>query len=112
MRQKEEIYEVANPRWLADTFVFQKKQNGEQVLICYIKVNHHNKIEEIGPCFDERFHFLIEDYPLVLNRKDVQIATPAHRRRFISIDDEYWFGLWNNLQYQKRLASHDQRRSH
>lgn len=108
MTREEEIYEVNNPRWLADTFVFSRKKykifTGEQLsLICYIKVNHYNKIEEIGSCFEERFQFKTENYPLVLNREDVRVATSAHRKRFNSIGSEYWIGLWNSKNQIKLL---------
>ena len=39
------IYEIHNPLFLSDIFVFGEI---ESIGMCYIKVNHHNKIEEIG----------------------------------------------------------------
>ena len=48
MENKIKIYEIANPYWLSDTFVFSKKRMNGMELVCYIKVNHDDKIEEIG----------------------------------------------------------------
>ena len=39
------IFEIPNPLWLSDTFIFSEIKN---IGSCYIKVNYRNKIEEIG----------------------------------------------------------------
>ena len=50
----EKIYAVANPMWYADTFIFSyMKDFGCYV---YVKVNHANKIEEIGINLEKRMH--------------------------------------------------------
>lgn len=89
-----EIYEVKNPFFLADTFVFCQKHydnvflKGECDFILYIKVNNSNEIEEIGNDFSRRFHF--DDYEELLKRKDVHKAEPIHKLLFCLIGDEYW----------------------
>lgn len=85
---KEEIYEVNNPCWLSDTFVFCKKHYNDVDLVCYIKVNNHNQIEEIGSDFEARFNC---DFTTILKRKDVIQATNLHKIIFTLIDEEYWF---------------------
>ena len=52
------IYEIHNPLFLSDIFVFGEI---ESIGMCYIKVNHHNKIEEIGIDIQERMNKTIED---------------------------------------------------
>jgi hypothetical protein len=96
------VYEVSNPYWLADTFIFSKKHFetvfwGEIDLICYIKVNLYNKIEEIGCDFEKRFRFDFEKYNNVLARKDVSEASRKHKMRFDAIGNEYWLSLYNRI---------------
>ena len=79
-----DIYEVQNPYFLADTFVFCKKEDS----ILYIKVNDLNQIEEIGNDFERRFHF--SNYDALLQRKDVKPATALHKIIFSIIGNEYW----------------------
>ena len=93
---KAEIYEVNNPFWLSDTFVFCKKHYndvflvGEVDLVCYIKVNAHNQIEEIGTNFERRFR---QDLNAILKRDDVKQSTNLHAIMFTLIGDEYWLKL-------------------
>lgn len=83
----EDIYEVENPFFLSDIFVFQKKHFrhcivGDIDTICFIKLNYANKIEEIGFDFSSRFH-LERD-------KKYKKATPLHKIPFLLIGDEMW----------------------
>jgi len=90
------IYEVCNPYWLSDTFVFCKKHYndvflvGEVDLVCYIKVNIHNQIEGIGIDFERRFR---QDLNAILKRDDVKQSTNLHAIMFTLIGDEYWLKL-------------------
>ena len=94
---KDEIYEVENPYWLSDTFVFCKKHYndvflvGEVDLVCYIKVNARNQIEEIGIDFERRFR---QDLNAILKRDDVKQSTNLHAIMFTLIGDEYWLKLF------------------
>lgn len=73
---KLEIYEIRNPIWLADTFVFGKVDDK----ICFIKVNYRDKIEELGKDFVERFHNVpFEEIKELEGCKD---ASVKHRRMF------------------------------
>ena len=89
-----DIYEVNNPYFLSDTFIFCKKHYdnvflaGECDLVLYIKINNRLQIEEIGNDFAKRFHY--ENYDELLQRKDVRKAEPIHRTLFSLIGDEYW----------------------
>lgn len=89
-----DIYEVKNPYFLSDTFIFCKKHYdnvflvGECDLVLYIKINNRLQIEEIGNDFAKRFHY--ENYDELLQRKDVRKAEPIHRIIFSLIGDEYW----------------------
>lgn len=83
----EDIYEVENPCFLSDIFVFQKKHFRDCIVgdidtICFIKLNCANKIEEIGFDFSPRFH-LERD-------KKYKKATPLHKIPFLLIGDEMW----------------------
>ena len=94
---KDEIYEVENPYWMSDTFVFCKRHYndvflvGELDLVCYIKVNAHNQIEEIGIDFERRFR---QDLNAILKRDDVKQSTNLHAIMFTLIGDEYWLKLF------------------
>lgn len=94
---EDEIYEVENPYWLSDTFVFCKRHYndvflvGELDLVCYIKVNAHNQIEEIGTNFEQRFG---QDLNAILKRDDVKHSTNLHAIMFTLIGDEYWLKLF------------------
>jgi len=83
----EDIYEVENPLFHSDIFVFQKKHfnhfiYGDIDTVCFIKLNHMNKIEEIGFDFSSRFN-LEKD-------KTYKQATPLHKIPFLLISDEMW----------------------
>ena len=94
---EDEIYEVENPYWLSDTFVFCKRHYndvflvGELDLLCYIKVNANNQIEEIGCDFERRFG---QDLNVILKRDDVKWSTNLHAIMFKIIGDEYWMKLF------------------
>lgn len=91
------IYEVCNPYWLSDTFVFCKRHYndvflvGEVDLVCYIKVNIHNQIEEIGIDFERRFR---QDLNTIIKRNDVKQSTNLHAIMFTLIGNEYWLQLF------------------
>lgn len=79
------MYEIPNPLWLSDTFIFDKVEN---IGFCYVKVNCKNKIEEIGTDFSSRFHHKpIED---IINSKDCREASKLHRSIFNRIGVQYW----------------------
>ena len=86
------IYAVANPMWYADTFIFSYFEDiGSYV---YVKINHNNKIEEIGINIEERMHNTrIED----MKKEE---ATRLQKSIFNRIDGEYWCKLYND--YQRR----------
>ena len=46
-------FAIKNPCWLADTFIFREHKKLGSV---WVKINHNNKIEEIGYDFPSRFH--------------------------------------------------------
>ncbi len=86
----EDIYEIENPLFLSDIFVFQKKHfshfiYGDIDTVCFIKLNRSNKIEEMGLDSSSRFH-LEKD-------KTYKRATPLHKIPFLLIDDEMWLNL-------------------
>lgn len=83
------VYEIDNPCFLADTFVFEKMEgdflNGKTI---YVKVNCRNRIEEIGIGIEERMSAPLD--------KIISKATKAsvkHIRSLRKIDHEY-FGLY------------------
>jgi hypothetical protein len=70
------IYEIPNPFWLADKFIFSEV-NGN---LCYIKVNHVDKIEEVGKDFVKRFHYT--QFNEILNMKTCREASKKHEKMF------------------------------
>ena len=84
-----DIYEVRNPLWLSDTFIFCYKHfddvflAGDVDATLYIKVNANNKIEEIGTDFVNRFNSSIK-------KEDIKEASEIHKVIFSAIGDEYW----------------------
>ena len=78
------IYQLPNPLWLADTFIFSEE---DKDVWCYIKINHRNKIEEIGSDISYRLHGIkIED---IIDRASE--ATKLQRSIYNRIDEEYWW---------------------
>ena len=86
----EDIYEIENPYFYSDVFVFQKKHfkhfiDGDIDTVCFLKINRHNRIEEIG--FDFASRFCLE------KGKIYKKATPLHKIPFLLISDEMWISL-------------------
>lgn len=80
--------------WYADTFVFSYfEEFGSYV---YVKINHNNKIEEIGINLEVRMHNTrFEDM-------DKQEATRLQKSIFNRIDEEYWWHIYNQHQKNRR----------
>ena len=103
----EEIYEIDNPYFLSDVFIFCKKHLsvfmiGEVDMVCFIKVNHSNQIEEIGTDFEKRFHG--NDINVILKRDDIRYANDLHKIMFSIISDEFWCGKY--IQESSRQSRH------
>lgn len=84
---KEKIHAVKNPFWLADTFIFKYFPDVHSHI--YVKVNYRNKIEEIGVDLQERMH------NVDISTLKVEEPTPAQKRAFNAIGEEYWWKLYN-----------------
>ena len=84
------IYEIDNPCFLADTFVFTKiidrdyRLYGETI---FVKVNSSNKIEEIGRCIEERIFGDIKYEELL---KKAKLASKKHIASLKKIDMEFY----------------------
>lgn len=76
------IYEINNPFFLSDIFVFGEI---EDIGPCYVKLNCRNQIEEIGVDIQKRMRRSIED---IMNR--AKQTTKLRRHIFTSISIEYW----------------------
>lgn len=81
------IYEIHNPLFLSDIFVFTEV---EGIGPCYIKVNCYNRIEEIGFDIQRRMSRPIEDI-----MQHAKKAAKIRRHIFNSIDIEYWGKIRN-----------------
>ncbi len=88
------IYQIRNPFWLADFYVFSKievdltlYEKGGVTSYPYIKVNPRNKIEETGS--DIRLVFSNGIDEII---KKSSIANKAHRSAYKTIDMQYWGG--------------------
>lgn len=82
------IYEMRNPCFLADVFVFTKIEDEDYSLdgkTIFVKVNSENKIEEIGKCIEGRVHLSWQ----VLSEKS-DIASKAHIQSLKKIDMQYF----------------------
>ena len=96
-----EIYEVPNPYFLSDIFVFCKKHydnvflSGTADIVPYIKLNSGYQIEEIGTDFMARFGaYKFED---IIKRDDVKKASGLRKMIFSLIGDELWLKLRRNV---------------
>jgi hypothetical protein len=84
---KEEIYEIDNPMFLADTFIFSSYHFREEIHYCFIKVNCDDEIEEIGADISARlFGHISIDKIIKQSRK----ATKKHRSIYNVIGYELW----------------------
>ena len=82
-------YQVPNPLWLSDTFIFMEhREIGNFV---YVKVNCHNKIEEIGIDIKVRLHGMTFDK--IKQLYGFKEATPLYKSIINRIGDEYWYQL-------------------
>ena len=85
---KENVYEIDNPCFLADTFIFRKVKDKESRLCnktIFVKVNSDNKIEEIGLCIEGR---LTESFDKLVSKS--KIASKKHKHVFRTIDHEFF----------------------
>ena len=84
------IYEIDNPCFLADTFIFTKiidrdyRLYGETI---FVKVNSNNKIEEIGRCIEGRLCFGVEYEELI---KKAKLASKKHISSLKKIDMQFY----------------------
>ena len=85
MRAK--TYQVKNPLWLSDTFVFRETGIGT----VYVKVNHRHKIEEIGVGIEKRLHGRTMDE--IRKLYGFREATRLNRSILNRIGDEYWYAI-------------------
>lgn len=87
------IYQIANPMWLSDTFVFKERKELGTV---YIKVNYKGNIEEIGVDIRKRMHFRDD---VISKAKE---ASKTNKAKLNTIWDEYWWHVHNEA---KRLTT-------
>lgn len=84
--KKGDIFEIRNPCWYADIFIFNTERK-------YISVNCRNKIESIGTDIEERFEHTFGTFDNILKHSSCKIATKRHKRMLKMIDDEYFAHL-------------------
>lgn len=82
-----EIYEIENPFWLSDIFIFGYI---DKVGYCYVKVNYQDKIEEIGINISKRMHNQSIANILLKAPK----ATINHQSIFSMFGNQYWLSLF------------------
>lgn len=92
--EKKTIYAVPNPMWLSDTFVFREHED-EELGTVYVKINHHNEIEEVGIDISRRMHN--RPLEMILNGKSCKEATKVQKMRLNAIGDEYWYHVLHDL---------------
>lgn len=90
------IYQIRNPFWLADHYVFSKMEfdlslydKGKVTTYPYVKVNPRNKIEETGSDIRNVFpQYKIDE---IINKSS--IANKTHSLVYKVIDMQYWGGI-------------------
>lgn len=92
------VFQIENPMWLSDIFVFMEFQfeKDKHVQTVYVKINHLNKIEEIGIDIVSRLHLqcTFEDF---MKSERITKATRLQFSIINRIDKEYWWHIKNNL---------------
>lgn len=99
------VYEMRNPAFLSDVFVFAGKEPAGTPLtgkVPYVKLDCDNRIEEIGVDLAERAGFT--DYGTLVASGAVSEATPVRRAIFSAIGDEYWRFLAGRRKTDDNLA--------
>ena len=84
------IYEIDNPCFLADTFIFGEIASKDKIYHCYVKVNRRNKIEEIGTEIQKRFFGNLPIEKIIEKSRE---ATKLRKSIFRRFDKEYWCKL-------------------
>ena len=93
MKQKEEIYQRCNLAWYADTFIFKYLQIDDIMTTVYVKINHKNKIEEIGTDVAGRMHCDRSSFEELKKLKYTEPATKLQKNIINRIGKEYWCSL-------------------
>lgn len=91
-------YQVPNPLWLSDTFIFMEHR--EIGTFVYVKVNYHNKIEEIGIDIERRLHGRTLD--IIKQLYGFKEATPLYKSILNRIGDEYWRSIKRQNDYEQK----------
>ena len=81
------VYEISNPMFLADTFIFGEVVFRNEKYYCFIKVNCQNKIEEIGAEINMRLFGNLSIEKIIEKSKQ---ATKLHKAIFKRFDNEFW----------------------
>ena len=90
-------YQVPNPLWLSDVFIFKEKKDIGTV---YVKVNSQNRIEEIGIDIERRLHYLPMDK--IFELWGFKEAKPLYRSILNRIGDEYWRSIKRQNDYEQK----------
>lgn len=83
------ILAVKNPMWLSDTFVFAYCEELSSYL--YVKVNHLDKIEEIGVDIEKRMH------GTPIGKMCTKEPTKEQVDAFRCIGAEYWHKIFKDF---------------
>lgn len=93
-------YAIPNPFWYADTFVF--REYNDDINTIYVKINHENKIEEIGTDISSRMHG--KELEAIISDKDCKEATRLQKSILNRIGDEYWYKIQNRKKYDRKMV--------
>lgn len=99
-------YAIKNPYWLADTFIFRRHGYLGSI---WVKINHKNKIEEIGCDFPSRFGYD--------NIKDIEcdehckVATKLQQSILNRIGEEYFYKLKKINEVEKSFIYEEKHRT-
>lgn len=81
---------IKNPYWFADTFIFRRHGYLGSI---WVKINHRNKIEEIGYDFPSRFH--CANIKEIERDERCKVATKLQQSILNRIGEEYFHKLKN-----------------
>jgi hypothetical protein len=92
-----ETYQIPDPFWLSDKYIFKqyKFEEDRPVSTIYVKINSINKIEEIGVDIASRMHMDNKSFDELTKLKFVEKATRLQKSIINRIGSEYWWEIYN-----------------
>ena len=91
----EKVFEISNPCFMLDTFVFKEKTfevNGKkEKSTAYLVINGNGKIEQATTMLEERLRCGLEE---LMKSSNIKEASERNRMLLESFGDEFWYGTY------------------